>query len=303
MKKFLSMVVTCAMTLSCLTTFAFASEATTVQENAPRLLAEQTTNEYDMYVEMKDSINGLNLHGQTIEEILLERASLPAESLADEYGYSAEQISLLKEYDGSPIEDNPQLRGVFANMDGRLLLQNQDDDSVCVKFEWEWDGRPMLTGYAVTDVVTCAWIGVDSNNKAHALRLVEDESKCKVYYYSREDFSYKYSDTVEIDDTNPDKRADARIQVGSKDVNYLDSFVMAGEMEITLEEPVTVNDLQYCTLVFGYGHTVLTFDASFSVDVSGISLSIAPTLGTEAMFNGSISIWSDGSIDYGGDAA
>ena len=217
--------------------------------------------------------------------------------------YSEEQISILKEYDGSPIEDNPQLRGIFANMNGRLRLRSQDDDSACVKFEWDWDGLPMLSGYAVTDVVTCAWLGVDSNNKGHALRLVEDESECKVYYYSRDDFNYEYSEMVEIDDTNPDESAEARIQVGSDNPNHMDTFAMSGEMEITLEEPVTVNDLQYCTLVFGYGHTVLTFDASFSVSISGISVSISPTMGTEAMFNGSISVWSDGSVDYGGDAA
>lgn len=71
----------------------------------------------------------------------------------------------MKEYDGSPIEDNPQLRGIFANINGRLRLRSQDDDSVCVKFEWDWDGLPMLSGYAVTDVVTCAWLGVDSNTR------------------------------------------------------------------------------------------------------------------------------------------
>ena len=145
MKKLLAMMMTCAMTLSCLTSFAFASEPQGAKEHTPVLLSEQTSSEYDMYVEMKDDSGDATINGQKVEDILMQRASLPEDVLEDEYGYSDSQIRILKEYDGTLIEENPQLRGIFANVDGHLYLQEQSNDSVTVRFSWAWDGAPLFT--------------------------------------------------------------------------------------------------------------------------------------------------------------
>lgn len=297
MKKLLAMIMTCAMTLSCLTSFAFASEPQGVQEHTPMLLAEQTSNEYDMYVEMKDDSGDAIIDGQKVEDILMQRASLPKDVLEDEYGYSDNQIQILKEYDGTPIEENPQLRGIFANVDGYLYLMEQSNDSVTVRFYWTWDGAPLLHGVAITDVVTCAWIGVDSSNGDHALRLVEEDSICEVDYYHNDDYIYR--EEVELDDTNPDLSTEAKFALGSPQAGV---YAKVGYMDVTVEEPVNVNDLEYSTFVFAYGHMTMTVNPSFSVSVDGISVSLSPGFGTEEMFNGSISVWADGDVDYGGDA-
>lgn len=297
MKKFLAMMMTCAMTLSCLNSVAFASEPQGAQEYAPVLLSEQTSSEYDMYVEMKEDSGDAIINDQKVEDILMQRASLPKDVLKDEYGYSDDQIQILKEYDGTPIEENPQLRGIFANVDGYLYLMEQSNDSVTVRFYWRWDTSPLLAGAAIRDVVTCAWIGVDSGNDDHALRLVEEDSICEVDYYYKDE--YRYREEIELDDTNPDQSTEAKFTVGS---SQSDVYAKVGYMDVTVKEPVNVKDLQYSTFVFAYGHTTLTLNPSFSVSVDGISVSLSPGFGTEEMFNGSISVWENGDIDYGGDA-
>lgn len=62
-----------------------------------------------------------------IESELLYRASLPAEVLKENYGYSDEAIDILRNYDGGRLEDNPQLRAASATLTAYIgiLIQTQ----------------------------------------------------------------------------------------------------------------------------------------------------------------------------------
>lgn len=80
--------------------------------------------EYDMYVELQNtpvealldsgySQNTIDeIKNTSIEEALYERAQLTEDELRN-MGYSPEKIKRLKEYDGSPLSENPQLRGGY----------------------------------------------------------------------------------------------------------------------------------------------------------------------------------------------
>lgn len=176
-----------------------------------------------------------------------------------------------------------------------------DTHGVTVRFSWNWDNIPML---CENDNVTCAWVGVNSNNGPHALRYNASVSSCHVDYYDtdasgKEDFKYRLE--ADIDDTAVNSNVSANFEMG--DSSDLEIWAKKGYMDVTLEEPVATSDLQYSTVVFGYGHQTLVFDASFNVSIDDISISITPKMGTEEMYNGSISIWSDGRVEWNGDAA
>ena len=55
------------------------------------------------------------LTGHSFEELLLERARLPAPVLA-KYGYTPEQIALLRSYDGSSLQEQPRFFGAVARL-------------------------------------------------------------------------------------------------------------------------------------------------------------------------------------------
>ena len=82
-------------------------------------------NEYDTLITIKQNLRTKrtleeNLNS-TIEGAILERSSLPKETLS-KIGYTNSQIKILKEYDGSPIEDNPQLRSVAGSITSSFQL-------------------------------------------------------------------------------------------------------------------------------------------------------------------------------------
>lgn len=306
MKKTLSLISALALVLTLGTPAFAASYDSSVSGNidnsaVPVLIASCSVNEYDALVTAKQSSVGLTRSTSSVENLLMERAELPSEILAQRYDYNDEEIALLKSYDGSPIENNRQLRGIFANLNGFIYRMDYDTHGVTVRFSWNWDGPPLLWE---NDVVTCAWVGVNSSNGPHALRFTAAESACHVDYYDtdafgKEDFMYRLE--YDIDDANVNSNVSANFEMG--DDSNPEIWGKKGYMDIVLAEPVATSNLQYSTVVFGYGHQTLVFDASFSVNVDGISVSITPKAGTEEMYNGSISIWSDGRVEWNGDAA
>lgn len=303
MKKFLSMLCACAMAFSTIT----CASATSLQEpehsNEPILISSSVTNEYDILVADQESAEGAAScnDGPSVEEILLERAQLPTDVLTTKYGYSNEDIAILKSYDGSPIEDNPQLRGIFADLHGYLYRMDYNDHGVTVRFSWNWEGMPVTTQ---TDVVTCAWVGVNSKNGPHALRFVDEESSFNVDYYT---FPIAITGATEfatrtpydINDSDVNSHVSAEFPMVYHGGNI---WAQKGYMDVTLEEPVATNDLEYSTVVFAYGHEKLILAANLDVSIDGISISITPTGTTEKMWDGSISIWGNGYYESNGDA-
>ncbi len=112
-KKFLSVLLTAALVSAALSMGAFAAgkangESTTI------------TNEYEMLLQTREAQQRENTlfrsAGADYAELAyLERAALPEETLRD-MGYSQEQISILKAYDGGPLEEHPELRAASSNL-------------------------------------------------------------------------------------------------------------------------------------------------------------------------------------------
>lgn len=296
MKRIVSLLVVSVMLLTG-TTYASAAE---IQNNEPVLLGSYVVNEYDALVETKQSLQDSTIESNSIENELLSRAQLSNEILKTRYNYTEEEIAILKAYDGSPIEENPQLRGLFADLYGFIYNMGYDDHGVTIRFSWDWDGYPAVYG---SDNVTCAWVGVNSNNGPHALRFNAAKSSFHVDYYDINRDVYTDRLEYEIDDANVDSDVSVNFDMVKNNSSTEQTWAKKGYMDVVLEEPIQTNDLQYSTVVFGYGHQTLVFSAGFSASISGISVSITPQFGTEAMYNGSISIWTNGHTEWNGDAA
>lgn len=94
----------------------------------------------------------LELKNTSIEELLYQRAQMPQSNLQS-LGYSAEQISVLKEYDGGPISQNSQLQEASADLTGYLYVQSSGRTAMSIMFNWTWSSPPIFSGTGITDSV------------------------------------------------------------------------------------------------------------------------------------------------------
>lgn len=109
--------------------------------------------EYDILIEAKEKItaqlNKEHNNEKSIEERILEISNKPITEL-QELGYSKEKIKILKEYDGSPIEDNQQLRAITGKIVSNFFLVKRNADLYTVGLDWEWTIDPLFN---ITDSI------------------------------------------------------------------------------------------------------------------------------------------------------
>jgi len=97
------------------------------------------------------------------ENELLNRARLSEAELTD-LGYTQGQIRLLKSYDGSPLENNPQMRAVTATFSGALYQDIVSKTASATIFTWNWSSAPIVYSIDIDDYAACFWSGTNTQN-------------------------------------------------------------------------------------------------------------------------------------------
>lgn len=300
-KRFLSSILLIGM-LFVMSTVAFATN------DAPDMPAEPaaysvTTNEYDIYTHSRRLSNkelsnqGMSethinlIKSDAIENELLERASLPASELSD-MGYSSSQITILKNYNGEPIENKPELRGVFADMTAKFYKEVASSVTLKVRVYWEWSNVPLLAGEPIIDLMAIRWQGTNTNGQSINLAFYSATSYANANYYSRSG-EYKYSNRLTIVCDSPYDHAYAKVPVGSGDSDqYGAYYAKTGNFYVQVMRTGT-DYIKEAAFVFAYGHTVVGVSPSLSLPVSfGIGFSV----GTEKMVEMAIRMSNTGHI-------
>ena len=266
--------------------------------------------EYDMYMELQNapvealldsgySQNTINeIKSTSIEEALYERAQLPEDELRN-MGYSQEKIKLLKEYDGSPLSENPQMREVFPNLTGSFYVAYSEKTFMEVSFMWYWDGKPFLSGSVFTDIVACGFAGTsDFNNLPCRVTLDTNNSFCLISYYS-DSGTFRGNVVGEISVQNPHQHIEVKFPM-SKVFNKVDAgWAQKGTLRVRIKEENSVGKLYSCTFAFGCGHTGVGVVVAPSISVStgsgfngGVGLSFG--LNTKNMFYKTMVLRSNG---------
>ena len=99
------------------------------------------------------------LTGHSFEELLLERARLPAPVLA-KYGYTPEQIALLRSYDGSSLQEQPRFFGAVARLQVEVRCGAASPQSIQAQFSWRWTSPPLL---CYQDLLACSYTAESSD--------------------------------------------------------------------------------------------------------------------------------------------
>ncbi|MDR2944704.1 MAG: hypothetical protein LBU81_06475 [Methanosarcinales archaeon] len=284
------------------------SPAALAQENEKRIDSEEvlqeevlatfTTNEYDMWLELKETPDHeLRKSGYSVkdiaaiknfsfEEALFERAQLSEEELHN-MGYNDTQISLLKSYDGSPLEENPQMMAAASTFIGSITKKTYSKSNMSASFNWMWQSAPVIM---MTDIVTCGFSAV-GNGSIQRVVTATDVSSTATYIH---DNIYNASHR-----TTPISYKKINSHVESKiPLSYNNGWAHSGEFTVKLNEAVSGNNLLITYFAFGYGHSTYSITPSISVNVGGsgiggIGLSFAS--GTDAMYYSTMVLSHNGS--------
>lgn len=299
-KRILSLVLAVVM-LVCMMPSAAAAVKTgaigsEVVSDGGQVIGSFVKSEYDVYCELQNTPTEILLKDgyseetvkavkeTTVEELLYQRAQLSVNELKN-LGYTQEAINVLKEYDGGPLSENPQLKGVFADLTGYFSIISFDGTQMKVCFTWEWSNSPLLDGEFITDMVACGFSGTNESNLPCTMTLKQNDSSCKVYYY----LGKNHYDTVSYDISVKDVHQFVQVQfpISVEVMKDERAWAKQGTLLISIKEEKQINQLYSSTFSFGYGHTVLTITPSISVSVGskftgGVGLSFG--FGTESMF-------------------
>jgi hypothetical protein len=258
-----------------------------------------TISEYDTLVELranpKEELiengfdeNAIQAVEQNAAELeLLRRAQLSEETLKNEYYYTDEQIQILKEYEGTPIESTPELKAVLATCTGTFSVVSYSASSISAKINWTWSTAPVLSGTGVYDTVAVRWQG--TNTAGAPLNVALNNSISKSYHK----INYQNLGVV-----TPVKRLLTVNDVYGKayDSFQLSSssgygFAKTGEMQICVDRTGT-DSIKEIAVCFSYGHTnikapVVTWPVSFSIEFQS---------GADQMFKYTKRVLSNGTV-------
>ena len=219
-------------------------------------------NEYDVMVkEKKDTQNNSlvitkTTNHKTYEELYLERARLDEKTLINDYAYTLEQVKILKEYDGSPIEENPQLARASAILSARIYAGGCSNTELNVMAEWSWSNAPILSGPGVTDKISFRWQG--TNLSGSPINLVDNASIFAMIYYYK---GGSYVTTTSINRTLKEPYGAAEMPVK---MQVSTGTALRGTVTSTLRNSGSAKILE-AGIVFVYGHcSILDNSISFA---------------------------------------
>ena len=204
-----------------------------------------------------------------IENELLKRSKLSVQELKEKYGYDENQINIIKNYDGQAIEEQPQLRVLFATMTVSIYKYIADNTQVAFIASWDWSSMPFVNG---KDLIAVRWQGTNSNGQSINLVLNKSKSYCNIYYYNLADGQpYEGYAAMDIKSKDSYSHAYSDIEMG-KNFTW---FGKSGTIKIHLDKLGTAQILETAFIVT-YGHETtgfssptVSFPAGFSITLKG----------------------------------
>lgn len=250
----------------------------------------ETINEYDAILESR-RITRSRASYSDAEKYYLERANL-SETELQGMGYTTEQIKILKAYDGTPLEDNPQLQDASPTLTASLSRQAITTNYIKVKYTWSWNACPIAT---FTDIVGFSWAAVNPQNGGVSLAFASKDGSMEVtYQYTASSITAKESVTMSAG-TGSGATAYNSAQGRFSVVKYntaggIQSYAKSGTATVTLRLPnASANNLYEANVAAKYGHTTVALTPSVtiagSLDIAGLlsMFSFSPTVGVSEL--------------------
>lgn len=261
-----------AIFLSLLTLFCFPSNVS-AENNTPLPL-----HEFELYQELQahsaeellhlglTEKDALAVKNTSFEDLLFERASLP-ESTLKNMGYSAEDIAILKAYEGETVTaDSEVLSAATAACTGSLKKVTSsgfgEKKTLTFQFDWSWDRAPL---FSAADIVALNWNVYDTNGNSKS-----SDAAAKGGSVTYVDISTgKTSEAPLPCYTHYAAGGSAEMLVTGKINEKTDSgtaaWARSGTMEVTVSNGGAVYIPAYATVTARYRHSIASADTQASL--------------------------------------
>jgi hypothetical protein len=167
--------------------------------------------EYDYYVSIRkmkcskaESIYGMCISDYericNIEQEIKKLSELNDDELQSR-GLSDNQILILREYDGSRLENNPQLRTVLATLSVTLSVVSSSSTAASVKANWSWNSKPLMISIDYYETVAFRWKAYNSSGAQVAAYYNSSNSYCYVTYYEGSNVQTTQLESINVGNT------------------------------------------------------------------------------------------------------
>lgn len=301
MKKIVSLVM--SIILVCSLTIMPTSAVNNVEEYYDGSKINFTVNEYDMLVEARGMTDNelSEFYSEerieairTAEDALLERAQL-SDSVLEQYGYTPEQIEVLRAYDGGPLEDNPQLRAITATMSGSISAAQCTSTTVGTQFNWTWSALPLV--YNFTDVVAIRWAGTNTQGSPMNVSMVQTSSSFAYVTYYNLINQIQSVQNLSFINVWPYDHAEVNFSCGHVSSGLGDPayYAKTGRVQVVVQKPSgSTGTLLEGAFAYSYGHSTITITSPTVSFPAGFSISFGT--GTSSMYYGAAIVTTGGSI-------
>lgn len=291
MKKCLTLVLSVVFMLSLCIPVAAVSDSEMEVESFSISEYEMVLRSHQEWLEEKSRNVAENAEMQSdpledYKDFLNERAALPEEVLRG-YGYSDEQIDILKQYNRGELSFDEAARSSSAYLNGSLYCGTHTTTKYSVTYSWEWDILPDGLGQ---DGFGLGVYGIDSQSAGFDTRL--ESSAASVTYYYMTGTRYRSENVSKTPNTN---------NISAKFDSYKiadsgDRWVWAKSGTVTIVIVPTVSGGKQFAAVRARGE----YSHSSNDDIQ-LSLGISVNVLTGSIgFSASISNGSSGSINQCG---
>lgn len=150
--------------------------------------------EYDYYVSVRklsfdEAEKTFEISKHDYESVLgIENKIVELSAMSDrelyERGMNDNQIDTLRKYNGSKLEDNPQLKSVLATLSVSLIKVSSSSSAVTVRANWSWNSKPLITALNYYETVAFRWKAYNSAGAQVTASYNSSGSYCYVTYYN-----------------------------------------------------------------------------------------------------------------------
>lgn len=285
MKKLTKVCLSFLLIISCSLT-AFAMDDSYVQLDIPDELMEEKAislepiSELEAYFDLIESSDSEllkqgfttnqidELKAVNFEEGFLEQAKLPEETLLN-YGYTEEQVELIKDYDGSPITRGSNMLKASATLTKSVILSSYSSDSYRFRYEWEWNGKPVSNG---KDIVAMRWSTFNSNGSTIGSYISNEIAN--VEYYNFKGYFEDDADPTVYEDDNS---IYSYFPMEKKD-KHGDEYIWAKEGFISARiERLGSQGMDYIRIRGAYGKSTTSAVPCISISGSNVGFGFSPS--------------------------
>ena len=169
------------------------------------------------------------------------------------------QINALRKYDGSKIEDNPQLRSVLATLSVSLIKVSGSSSAVTVRANWSWNSRPLVTSTTYFETTAFRWKAYNSLGTQITASFNSSGSYCYVSYYNGSTAQTTQRKVITIGNSNSHVYSQFTTAVI---VGNVECWAKTGYMVVK----ITGSYLSRVDFGFGYNHGISSTPATITLD-------------------------------------